>query len=90
MSRTIQRQDIQTRRTETCSTVNRTCLITASNTQLIVKPGYDLAIVDKNGEVVQQGDSVKSEVFKAMTTQVIEQFCNRFSTFTEADFRKSA
>jgi hypothetical protein len=65
-------------------------LITALNNQLIVKPGYDLAIIDENGMVVLQGESVKSEVFKAMTTQVIEQFCNRFSAFTEADFRKSA
>ena len=63
--------------------------IKATNNDLQLEDGCCLAIVDDKGQVLQQGDAVNKKVFDAMTEQVIEQFCSRFTAFTKNDFKKA-
>lgn len=65
-------------------------MISATNTGLKVEKGYSLALVDKNGNVVRQGNDVNKEVFDALSTQVVKTICSRFTAINEADFKKSA
>lgn len=69
--------------------IDKLPFIYASNDKLLIKPGYRLAIIDNEGKVILQDESVKKEVFQAMTEQVIKSFCRKFKSFTEADFKKS-
>lgn len=48
-------------------------LISSSNDELVMKDGYSLAVVDEQGNLIQMGDCVLVEVFKAMKTQVVKQ-----------------
>ncbi len=73
-----------------CKNSDEINLIKASNSELLLAPGYSLAIIDENGKIVRQGPGVRTEVFDAMSAQVIKRFCEKFRGFTEADFKKSA
>lgn len=63
-------------------------LITATNNSLVLSGGLTLAIINKDGKIIQQGSDVNSNVFEAMSNAVIRHFCNRFTTFSEADFKQ--
>lgn len=65
-------------------------MISATNTGLKLENGYSLALVDKNGNVVRQGNDVNKEVFDAMSAQVVKSICSRFTAINEADFKKTA
>ncbi len=65
-------------------------MISSSNTGLILKPGFELALVDTKGNIIKQGQIVSNEVFDAMTKHVVDSFCSRFSGFTSSDFKQSA
>lgn len=62
--------------------------ISASNTELKVRSGFSLAIIDNDGEIIKRGNCVSNEVFEAVATQVVESFCKKFKAFTETDFKK--
>lgn len=61
--------------------------INATNQGLILQEGLQLAVIDVEGNVQVQGDLVSTAIFQAMTAQVIEQFCSRFTAFTKDDFK---
>lgn len=63
-------------------------LISTSNDGLIIAKGFKLAIVDGNNKVVISDKAVQNVVFKALASQVIQSFCNRFKSFTEDDFKQ--
>jgi hypothetical protein len=63
-------------------------LIIASNTELKLSNGFKLAVIKDDGQIVKRGHCVSKAIFEAMSTQVIESFCSRFSAFTEADFKE--
>ena len=86
MSRMTNVQEVLNQEVETEGSHNS--LITASNDSLFLGNGCSLAIIDKGGKVVQQGSDVNSIVFEAVSETVIRRFCNRFTTFTEADFKQ--
>jgi hypothetical protein len=87
MSRTtLEPQISNTTKKEECPKHLR--LISSSNDKLQIAPGFSLAIIDENGRIIRQGNSVSDDVFNAMKTQVIERFCSRFSAFTETDFKE--
>lgn len=62
-------------------------LIVASNNELVVANGLQLALIDANGEIVQRGTFVEKALFKAISNQVVKSFCNRFKGFCDADFK---
>ena len=61
--------------------------IKATNQGLLLEEGQQLALLDMYGNVLEKGDVVSTVIFEAMTTQVIEQFCSRFTAFTKDDFK---
>lgn len=67
-----------------------TAPITASNDELILPDGMTLAIVDRVGRVMMHGSSVEAEVFRAVSTAVVDSFCRRFKGFSDADFKRQA
>jgi hypothetical protein len=77
-------------KTTNCSLKNNgdTYVIKATNNELIITNGYSLALIDIDGNILEKGASVGTEIFEAMATQITKSFCNRFKGFTEADFKK--
>lgn len=64
-------------------------LIKASNDRFVLSDGYCLALINEDGEIVEQGDNITQEVFDVVSVQLVKSFCNRFRGFTEADFKKT-
>jgi N-acetyl-anhydromuramyl-L-alanine amidase AmpD len=65
-------------------------LIKSGNNSLTITTGHTLAIIDEQGQIVEQGKAVEQQVFDAMTDQVINVFCSRFKPLNPADFKKVA
>ncbi|MGS0535317.1 hypothetical protein [Pseudoalteromonas sp. SaAl2] len=65
-------------------------LITSGTNSLTLGKGHTLAIIDEQGNIVEQGKAVEQQVFDAMTDQVINVFCSRFKPLNPADFKKAA
>ena len=64
--------------------------ISASNDELILPDGLVLAIVDSQGRVIKYGPCLEAEVFQAVSTVIVDNFCCRFKGFTDDDFKREA
>ncbi len=62
-------------------------LIAATNNELILAKGHQLALIDADGSIVQRGFYVEKAVYIAVSTQVVKSFCSRFKGFSDADFK---
>ena len=62
-------------------------LINASNDGLIIAEGYNLAVVDENGAIIQKGVCINKEIFEKLSKEVVKSFCTRFKGFKDSDFK---
>ncbi|WP_206747619.1 hypothetical protein, partial [Shewanella sp. 10N.286.52.B9] len=62
-------------------------IISATNNELLIGEGFELVIVDKNGQIIQQGDSVRKTIFDEMIAEVTKKFANKFRQLQQDDFK---
>ncbi|MEZ9370905.1 hypothetical protein AB4140_19095 [Shewanella sp. 10N.286.51.B2] len=62
-------------------------IISATNNELLIGEGFELVIVDKNGQIIQQGDSIRKTIFDEMIAEVTKKFANKFRQLQQDDFK---
>ncbi|MCL1068895.1 hypothetical protein L2735_19220 [Shewanella olleyana] len=62
-------------------------IITATNNELLIDEGFNLVIVDKNGQIVRKDDSIKKIAFDEMIAEVTKEFSKKFRQLPQDNFK---
>ena len=60
-------------------------MIESTNTELVLPEGVKLALIDANGKILEQGDSVKKLAFEAVKSEAVRCIMGRGRRLTKHD-----